>query len=334
MGTPVGNLPAGIGTSAREKPQMGTDPRVAGMGSPIGTPANEAAGQPTNSLTEESSEEIQRIGWAFAQSLKGSLGDQANTGQLQFLITTHYASLQSGSTFDLTPIIAALLSSTGNDREGVYLGLVRFRSVLVGMGMEMTIPELGLDPTVKEELLAQARIQNSDTFRAGGVNIDGSVIGQLPGDALAEKPQIANKKDHQLAEFNLPGNNENSVKAKLIKQLVMVSLTAGLGLVSWFVQPSRTLNLSEYNAIFPVTNVATHNGIFVGYLDEYKWRKMTETERQVAVRKLQEKLTNEGYLTAESTCQSMCRQVAIMDSSDKLVVFDVNGGKLKDLTSK
>ena len=99
-------------------------------------------------------------------------------------------------------------------------------------------------------------------------------------------------------------------------------------------QPSRNLGVERYGAVFPLREAKSHNGIFVGYLDDAKWERLTQTERQVAVRKLQDLLKEDGYLVADSKCQSMCRQVAIMNNDDKMVVFDITGAKLKAVTPK
>ena len=114
----------------------------------------------------------------------------------------------------------------------------------------------------------------------------------------------------------------------------MLLIILGLGTLSWFVQPSRNLGAERYATVFPIRSARSHNGIFVGYLDDAKWEKLTQTERQVAVRKLQELLKQDGYLIADSKCQSMCRQVAIMNREDKMVVFDITGAKLKAITPK
>jgi hypothetical protein len=332
IGTPVSAMPQGIGTPVGDRPKITSDSQVAGLGAPVDE--NSPASRPgTDGSAPRTSEEIQRIGWAFAQSLKAAIGDKVSTGQLQFLITTHHQSLIRGQQFDVGPILGALKQAAAGDVEGVFRGLVRFRSVLVGMGLEMRLPDLGIDEETQQQLLTQARTQNAEAFRAGGLHLDEADIGPLPGEPVPGKGTGPTKKEDQLAEFNLAGQEKNESKAKLAKWVGLILIMIAASVVAWFAQPHQTLRLGEYQAIFPVTQVESYNGIFVGYLDDLKWQNLTQTERQVAVRKLEEKLTKKGFLNKDSTCQSMCRQVAIMNSEDKLIVFDIHGGKLKSVMS-
>ena len=62
---------------------------------------------------------------------------------------------------------------------------------------------------------------------------------------------------------------------------------------------------------------------------------MTDTKSKMAfINFMTTSLNNDGYLVADSKCQSMCRQVAIMNNDDKMVVFDITGAKLKAVTPK
>ena len=227
-----------------------------------------------------------------------------------------------------------LQTMCNGDLESLFLALVRFRSVLVSMGIEMSEPDLGLDQATKDEILEQARHQNLDSFRAGGANIDAEDIGPLPGEAVKPSPPQSTKKQNQLSEYQLPGQSDDPKKKQLVNRLILVALMVAAGIAAFFFQPSRSLSVAPYAAIIPLTKVETHGGIFVGYLDDAKWLSFTQTERQMAVQKLQTKLQSDGYLRSDSKCQSMCRQVAIMDTSDKMVIFDVLGGKLKAIIPK
>jgi hypothetical protein len=330
MGTPVNTSPAsGMGTAVDEK--------IAGMGTPVNVPTQEetAKQQAPSVSSADETEQSQRVAWAFAQALKATpAGEQINTGEIQFLISSKFDHLLQGQTFTVEPILALLLGACGGDRESLFLGLIRFRSVLISMGIEMADFDLGLDQATKGEILAQAQHQNLESFRAGGSSIDAADIGPLPGEIPKPSPLRATKKEEQLSEYSLSGQSEDSPGKRLVKRAILALLLVGAGFASYRFQPSRALSLAQYAAIFPVISVESHGGIFVGYLDDVKWLNLSHTERKMAVLKLQTKLMDDGFLRTDSTCQSMCRQVAIMDTNDKMVVFDVLGGKLKAVTPK
>ena len=331
IGTPVGKLPAGIGTSVSNS-RVGSDPKVAGIGRSVDDATPTSVDTQEN---QESQEELsQRISWAFAQSLKGSFGGNVNTGEIQFLVTKNFDELMQGQSFVIDPILPQLFQLAGNSAEPLFLGLVSFKPVLDSMNISFQVPSLGLTEEKQTEILNHAKEKNVDSFRAGGIQIDPSNAAPLPGEATQENSQVTNKKESQLAEYNLAGQSEMSARGKLIKRGIILLVLVGLGVTSWLVQPSRKLSVERYAAVFPMQTAKSHNGIFVGYLDDARWERLTQTERQVAVRKLQELLKQDGYLVADSKCQSMCRQVAIMNREDKMIVFDITGAKLKAITPK
>ena len=335
VGMPVSKLPAGIGKSVSSS-RVGSDPKVAGIGRAVNdsTPAalDPSAGQ---QKAPESQEELsQRISWAFAQSLKSAFGGNLNTGEIQFLVTKNFEAIVQGQNFFVEPILPQLLQLSGNSPGPLYIGLVSFKPVLDSMNIAFQIPSLGLSEEAQQEILNQAKEQNLDSFRAGGIQLDPNHVTPLPGEATQDNNPGLSKKESQLAEYNLSGHSELSARQKLLKRLVVLLFVLGLGTLSWFVQPSRNLGAERYAAVFPIRSARNHNGIFVGYLDDAKWEKLTQTERNVAVKKLQELLKQDGYLIADSKCQSMCRQVAIMNGEDKMVVFDITGAKLKAITPK
>ncbi|MEE2900932.1 MAG: hypothetical protein VYC39_01320 [Myxococcota bacterium] len=335
IGTPVGKLPAGIGTSVSGG-RMGSDPKVAGIGRPVedSVNTNDAPVSTTEDRQTSQEELSNRISWAFAQSLKGAFGGELHTGEVQFLITKNFDSMMQEQRFVIDSILPQLLQLSGNSPESLYIGLASFKPVLDSMNIAFQIPSLGLSEEKQIEILERAKEQNTDNFRAGGIQADPSQIAPLPGSVSQENTQTTNKKESQLAEYNLAGQSEMSARGKLLKRVFVLLLLLGLGVTSWLVQPSRNLSVERYGTVFPIREAKSHNGIFVGYLDDAKWERLTQTERQVAVRKLQELLKKDGFLVADSKCQSMCRQVAIMNNDDKMVVFDITGAKLKAVTPK
>lgn len=306
LGTPAG------GSNGRSNPATATpDPPAASGISPT-APDPRAPGNVPD-------ETQQRIAWALAQALKATpLGDQINTGQVQFMVTSRFSEMCDGRTFDFNPVMGALRGLEGFEERAIYIGIVRFRSVLVSMGIEMRDPEMQMTQGERDVLINDARSHaDTDSFRVGGLTPNIAIDAREAG--LLERPSKAppggDKKDRQLAEFGLKAEKK---RLKFIRPLLILGVGIALAVGVWWTRPIKELNASNYMALFPMTRAQLIDGIFVGHIDEVKWQGLTPAERRIKTKRLEDALKLDGFL----------KQAVVLDAERKVVVFDIKGERL------
>jgi hypothetical protein len=271
---------------------------------------------PASALVEIPGEErTQRIVSALTAALRATpAGPKIQVGQLQFFVTTRFAELCDGKRFDFAPILAVLLEIEGVTEADVYIGIVRFRSLLLSMGVEMDELPLTLDQTTREAIVSAARTTADAELRA--VSTVGADVGRLTGEA--PRPSSEGHRD-KLAEYGLSNPKKGLGKhAKYIRVAGLAALLAGAVAALVLLDPVETLDAGRYKAALPMVSAQMAEGYFVGKLDQGAWDAMTPAQRKAAAKKLEGLLRSEGRLA----------KVAVMSADGRRVVFDVKGERL------
>ena len=283
------------------------------------TPSSAPAASAAPKVTDETK---QRITWALVQALKATpAGILLNSGQIQYMVTARFDEFCDGKTFDVNPVFRSLLEVPGINEEDIFVGILRFGSVLHNAGLEMTDPQTNLDPETQERLLAEARSHaGSDAFRAGGRG-----AGSIPPPSPLPTPRSGKgagetKADRQLRKFGLRRSVDKDGKTRTspVRVIIMLVFLVLCGLAAYYYQPRRRLDPEQYQAILPVREILLVQGTFAGYLDDPKWDALSDDKRQTAVKGLEDLLRQQGYL----------RDVAIVNGTGFMVIFDVKGKKL------
>ena len=282
-------------------------------------PAPQAAA-PAPAVTDDLK---QRVGWALAQALKATpAGPKINTGQVQFIVTSRFEEMCDGKRFDFNPLLQSLLQIPEVTETELFVGIVRFKSLLLNMGIEMPDPQLNIDERTKTALLAEARAHSdSQRFRAGGLT-PAPVLEEVPyepsgctGANTAEE-----KTSRKLKQFGLTGSKAVSPgKAKALRAGLWAVLVAGALAFAFFAHPTKKLDVAEYRAIFPLTKAQITDGFFVGFLDETEWNTLSDERKRQSTKDLEALLRQKGLMD----------RVAVLDSVGKMAVFDLRGERLE-----
>lgn len=299
-------------------------PPVAPPGAPNSVPPSVAPAplppEPPAAATEDTK---QRVAWAVAQALKATpAGSLISTAQVQFLVTSRFEEMCDGKIFNFNPLLQAVLEIPEVTEEGLYVGIVRFKSLLANMGIEMPEPNLQLDAFARKRLVAEARAHSDgESFRLGGLT-PAPQLEEVPFDpsGKAHGGTTEEKTKRKLRQFGLSSKSKANPKIALaMRILVWLLLIAGAVVIAVSAQPIQGIDVGPYQAVFPLLKADKVDGVFVGYLDETGWAAMSDDEKRKSTAALETVLRAKGYM----------RNVAVIDPAGKLVVFDLKGERLE-----
>ena len=255
-------------------------------------------------MADQRQEVVRALGEALATTEAAHCIDLGPVGEL---VHRRFGEICKGNRFDFGPVHALLISMEGVTEAGIYVGVVRFKSVLAGMGLTLTEPNWTIGDDVRKELMRKARAAQQQGAQE---------MTQKVADIVAERPR---KKSGIRMAFTPGGKKGAKGRNSAGRLAVYLVLLAVSGFCAWRFQPVRDLSTNEYAKAFPLQRVQLHDGVFVGFADMTTWKGMDPGSRSLATKALEETLKREGYLG----------DAAVVDEQGKMIVFDVKGKRLE-----
>jgi hypothetical protein len=249
-----------------------------------------------------------------------------NLSAVQAFVLGRFEELFDGKRFDINPILGAVMEIGSISEAEIYVGIVRFKSMLLAMDIEMVEPALTLDPATRARLVSEAQSETLVQPAVEPKEPRKAPKAGIPPSAFTDPKAPSPRTEQRLEQFGLKG--QPAKKRAAIRTGVLAGVGVALIAAAWLMRPVREIDLGPYGEVFPLVRVRIIDGIFVGRIDEGRWASMDATSRNVAMKKLEAVLKTNGYLDEAHD------EVTIVDSQGRMVVFDVKGEKLEIAAGK
>lgn len=222
------------------------------------------------------SEELRRsVVQATVNAIKSApVGKRVDSAQLAFLIDSNFDQLCDGETFDFQPILDGLRGLGAIEDTEIYVAVVRLRSSLQELKLQLSEVKLAVDDTLGARLLADAkRAEARAAAEAYTVATTKTSSIDLP---KPEEKRAANKEE-RLREMGL--GKEDSKLGRRIRIAVWVILLAGLGTLAFFTRANRPMDEQALGTVIPLKRAELRDGALQVIIDDSGWYKLSTKER-------------------------------------------------------
>ena len=266
------------------------------------------------------------------------LPEFANTETIQYLLTSWCQDFLNGTSVDLTMFWNMLLSETGVTVEEAAVPVEIFYVARHEHGFGMLMPEgfESLCNVEKIQLKAENLLRASDGF----LKIVDKVASR-PIEGLEE--QIVTYEHHAQAQRKKSSAKsvgkhhavKHTVRWKAVAALVFMGLAlgiAGAAALSVFQTKASDVDISRLEDVLVLKDALQKGDTISAFVDDPRWKEMTESERRDSVVELSDKLALEGIMrmTLFDETGVVCVAVAPSDEGQRVIllgdeVYDQSG---------
>jgi hypothetical protein len=228
---------------------------------------------------------------ATVQAIKTApVGQKVDGAQLAYLIDNNFDQLCDGETFDFQPILDGLRELGTIDDTEIYVAVVKLRSSLQELKLNLSGVKLAVDDTLGARLVADAKrheLRTADIAATVAATKTSSIDLPQPQEKRAEN------KEQELKRLGL--GRENARRAKIIRMSALVMAMIMLGTFAFISRPNRGLDAAHYKGL-PMKSAELVEGNFVGVLDDTGWYKLDLKKRETHLREFEAEMRAAGLI--------------------------------------
>lgn len=222
------------------------------------------------------SDELRRsVVQATVNAIKGApVGKRVDSAQLAYLIDSNFDQLCDGETFDFQPILDGLRGLGAIEDSEIYVAVVKLRSSLQELKLQLSEVKLSVDDTLGARLMADAkRAEARASAEAYTVATTKTSSIDLP---KPEEKRAANKEE-RLREMGL--GKEDSKVVRRIRIAVWVVLLTGIAAVAFITRGTRPMDEQTLGTVIPLKSAELRDGALQVVINDSGWYKLSTKER-------------------------------------------------------
>ncbi|MBK6686764.1 MAG: hypothetical protein IPG45_20025 [Deltaproteobacteria bacterium] len=237
------------------------------------------------------SDELRRnVVQATVNAIKGApVGKRVDSAQLAFLIDSNFDQLCDGETFDFQPILDGLRGLGAIDDSEIYVAVVKLRSSLQELKLQLSEVKLSVDDTLGARLVADAkRAEARTSAEAYTVATTKTSSIDLP---KPEEKRAANKEE-RLRDLGLGKGNSRTFR--LIRMGLMAAVLVVTAVVAFLTRDNRPLDAADLGGAIPLRSAELRDGALLLVVDDSQWYSLPSKERHAKLEALEAILNSKG----------------------------------------